>query len=222
MPYGAIDKLSCNEMEWCSEFEHRHDQLVRVELVEDISGWEPSDAVELARYGNVEEYLVKVEKFYAWMERLGVISSKNVEEKLEGNKSFISGEFSENDENDEDRGWSFLSANHYLESPVLYLSPFKKMYCSFGDGVEYRATKFECDAMPLGRTVDIRCLERLRAISGYKEYNSSGTPREGHMFLVTDLQEKNIMHDSRSAFSWWTTTDTSALITTEDQDSDEE
>ena len=58
--------------------------------------------------------------------------------------------------------------------------------------------------MPLGKRIDVRGLYCLIKLSGYQEYNSSGAPREGHIFLISRLQ-------ASIASRFWTTTDPSVL-----------
>ena len=205
--YGATEKLTAGEADWCLHFAKTHNQSLRVECIDNLSGWEPVLPQDMIG-SPIEEFWNKAVSLYKWMERTGNLTRsernhhiddhravmQSIEETLEDGATI----------DDYEQAAEFLGYHFSLTDPVLYLAPSARSFDSTNRAPEYRAVKLNCLLMPLGKLIDVRGLYRLTELSGHQEYNSSGAPREGHVFLISRLQPC-------IASRFWTTADPSAF-----------
>ena len=205
--YGATEKLTDGEADLCLHFAETHNQSIRVECVDNLSGWEPILPQDMIGCP-IEEFWIKAVNLYKWMERTGNFTRSEKNHHLDDHRSVMESiqETLEDGEtiDDFEQASEFLGHHFSLNDPVLYLAPCDRLFDSKNRAPEYGVVKLDCRPMPLGKQIDVRRLYRLTELSGYQEYNSSGSPREGHVFLISRLQ-------TGIASRFWTTTDASIL-----------
>ena len=209
--YGEVALLNELERDWCQQFTNDHDICLRVEIPGKLSGWFHAHPLDMEGDG-IEEVWDRAALLYNWLFEKKAIRYSDMSQLLYDHRSLakrLKQEATDGETFDSaESAQEFLDFHHMLQDPVLYISPQRKSFCIDDERTDFRATRLVVDDLPLGRRIDIRALHYVKEVSGYREYNASGMPREGHVFLVTEKQEQTLLAcDAGNRF--WITTDPS-------------
>lgn len=222
--YGEVALLNEFEADWCQKFINDHDMCLRVEIQGELSGWFHAHPFDMEGTG-IEETWDRAALLYNWLFEKKAISYSYMSQLLYDHRSLakrLKHEASDGENFDSpESAQEFLDFHHVLQDPVLYISPQGNSFCVDDVRTDFRATRLVVNDLPLGRKIDLRALHYVREVSGYREYNASGMPREGHVFLVTEKQAQTLLAcDPGNRF--WITTDPSEWDADDVDDDDDE
>jgi hypothetical protein len=206
--YGELLLLNEIEAKWCQQFTKTHDTCLRVEIASKPSGWTHTHPPDMVGTG-IEEAWDRAAMLYNWLFEKKAIRYSEMSQLLYDHRSLakrLKQETSDGETFDSaEMAQKFLDFYHVLQDPVLYISPQRKSFRVDDERADFRATRLVVDDLPLGRRIDVRGLDYLKGVSGYREYNASGMPREGHVFLVTEKQEQALLSCDAGNRLWITT-----------------